>query len=193
MSARLNKKGEQLYTAVCMREIIIASANGRAAENIKNILQSDSLFVSNIYASGSEILSYASIRPDAVVICGRLSDGMSALTLADMLPGGFDLIWLMPSGEFSPGFVSNLITLNMPVNRIEFVNTVRVLAVTAGERYVRKNLRSKDDEDLLLKAKHRLMERHLISEREAHKLIQRRSMEAGIKLLDIARIIMEEQ
>lgn len=176
-----------------MREIIIASANERAAENIKGILQSDSLFVSNIYASGSEILSYASIRPDAVIICGKLSDGMSALSLADMLPHGFDLIWLMPSGEILPGFVSNLITLTMPINRIEFVNTVKVLTATASEKYERKVIRSKDQDDLLTKAKQRLMERHLISEREAHKLLQRRSMEAGIKLLDVARMIMEEQ
>lgn len=176
-----------------MREIIIASANERAAEKIKSILQYNSLFVSNIYASGSEILSYASIRPNAIIICGKLSDGMSALTLADMLPNGFDLIWLMPSGEFSPGFVSNLITLNMPINRVEFVNTVRVLAATASEKYERKNVRSKGDEDLLSKAKQRLMERHLISEREAHKLIQRKSMDVGIKLLDVARLIMEEE
>lgn len=176
-----------------MREIIIASANERAAESIKNILQAESLFVSNIYASGSEILSYASIRPDAVIICGKLSDGMSALTLADMLPNGFDLIWLMPSGVFSPGFVSNLITLNMPVNRMDFVNTVRVLSATVSEKYERKSVRSANDEDLLTKAKQILMERHLISEREAHKLIQRKSMETGIKLLDVARLIIEEQ
>ena len=56
-----------------MRDVIIASANRKSAEHIKSILQRDLLFVSEIYQSGAEVLSYASIRPDAVVVCGRLS------------------------------------------------------------------------------------------------------------------------
>lgn len=176
-----------------MREIIVASANNRAAERLRSLLQSASLFVSNIYTSGAEVLSYASIRPGAVIICGKLSDGMTALALADMLPAGFDLVWLMPSGEISPGYVSNLMTLNMPLNRVEFINTVKVLAATAGEQYVRKSVRSAQEESALRTAKQRLMDRHLISEREAHKLLQNRSMKTGMKLLDVARLVLEEE
>ncbi|MFQ9821341.1 MAG: hypothetical protein ACLRXK_09270 [Acutalibacteraceae bacterium] len=69
-----------------MRDVIIASANRKSAEHIKSILQRDLLFVSEIYQSGAEVLSYASIRPDAVVVCGRLSDGLPAVSLAETLP-----------------------------------------------------------------------------------------------------------
>ena len=60
-----------------MRDVIIASANRKSAEHIKSILQRDLLFVSEIYQSGAEVLSYASIRPDAVVVCGRLTGSLS--------------------------------------------------------------------------------------------------------------------
>ena len=66
-----------------MRDVIIASANRKSAEHIKSILQRDLIFVSEIYQSGAEVLSYASIRPDAVVVCGRLSDGLPAVSLAE--------------------------------------------------------------------------------------------------------------
>ena len=176
-----------------MREIIIASQNPQAAERVRSILQSDHIFAANLYRSGAEVLSFASIRPDAVVICGKMPD-MSAPTLAGMLPNGFDLIWLVPSGEPEPLYRSNLITLNMPLNRMEFLNTVRMLAANGAEQSrPRKIVRSQAEEELLRVAKERLMTRHRLSEREAHKLLQRRSMESGMRILDIARLIAEEE
>ena len=176
-----------------MREIIIASQNPQAAERIRSILQSDHIFTANVYRSGADVLSFASIRPDAVVICGKLPD-MSAAALAGMLPNGFDLIWLVPSGEPEPLYRSNLITLNMPLNRMEFLNTVRMLAANGAEQSrPRKIVRSQADEELLRVAKERLMTRHRLSEREAHKLLQRRSMESGMRILDVARLIAEEE
>lgn len=176
-----------------MRDIIIASQNPQAAERIRAILQSAHIFASNIYRTGAEVLSFASIRPDAVVVCGKLPD-MTAVTLASMLPNGFDIVWLVPSGEPEPLYRSNLITLNMPLNRMEFLNTVRMLCVNESEQTrPRKTVRSESEETLLRDAKERLMIRHHFSEREAHKLIQRRSMETGMRLLEVARLITEEE
>lgn len=176
-----------------MREIIIASQNPQAAERIRSILQSDHIFAANLYRSGAEVLSFASIRPDAVVICGKLPD-MTAAELAGMLPNGFDMVWLVPSGEPEPMFRSNLITLNMPLNRMEFLNTVRMLAANGAEQSrPRKTVRAKEEEALLRGAKERLMARHHLSEREAHKLLQRRSMESGMRILEVARLIAEEE
>lgn len=174
-----------------MREIIVASSNTKAAEHIRAILQSGQMFVNNVYASGSEILSYASIRPDAVVVCGRLND-MTSVTLADMLPPDFDIVLLLPSGEPQTAFFSNMITLNMPLNRIEFLNTVRMLAATEKESFIPKLIRSDEEKEILKSAKDILMERHHISEREAHKLLQRRSMETGMKIIEVARMIGDE-
>lgn len=175
-----------------MREIIVASQNPQAADRIRAILQSEHIFVSNIYRSGAEVLSFASIRPDAVVICGKLSD-MSAAALAGTLPNSFDTVWLVPSGEPLPVYSSNLIALQMPLNRMEFLDTVRMLAATESERaHSRKTVRTEEEETLLHDAKARLMERHPISEREAYKLLQRRAMESGMRILEVARLVLEE-
>ena len=39
-----------------MREIIVASQNPQAADRIRAILQSEHIFVSNMYRSGAEVL-----------------------------------------------------------------------------------------------------------------------------------------
>ena len=174
-----------------MKEIIIASANLKAAERIKAILQSGHLTVNRVFSSGREILSYASIQPDVLVVCGKLSD-MSAVYLAELAPHGVDIVLLLPSGEPQTAFYSNLVTLNMPVNRAELLDTVRMLRATEAHSNIPVQTRSTDDEGLLENAKRIVMNRHRISEREAYRLLQRRSMEAGIKMTELAKMIGDE-
>ena len=175
-----------------MRDVIIASANRKSAEHIKSILQRDLLFVSEIYQSGAEVLSYASIRPDAVVVCGRLSDGLPAVYLAETLPPGFDVVHLVSSSDAYQGFVSNMVELTMPLDRVEFVSVVRTLTQLSSDITSRKKTRSVEENDLLTLAKQRLCENYGISEREAHRKIQKMSMEQGVRLMDVARKILEE-
>ena len=172
-----------------MRDVIIASANRKSAEHIKSILQRDLLFVSEIYQSGAEVLSYASIRPDAVIVCGRLSDGLPAVSLAETLPPGFDVVHLVSSSDAYQGFVSNMVELTMP---LEFVSVVRTLTQLSSDITSRKKTRSVEENDLLMLAKRRLCENYGISEREAHRKIQKMSMEQGVRLMDVARKILEE-
>ena len=175
-----------------MRDVIIASANRKSAEHIKSILQRDLLFVSEIYQSGAEVLSYASIRPDAVVVCGRLSDVLPAVSLAETLPPGFDVVHLVSSSDAYQGFVSNMVELTMPLDRLEFVSVVRTLTQLSSDITSRKKTRSVEENDILTLAKRRLCENYGISEREAHRKIQKMSMEQGVRLMDVARKILEE-
>ena len=171
-----------------MRDVIIASANRKSAEHIKSILQRDLLFVSEIYQSGAEVLSYASIRPDAVVVCA----GFPAVSLAETLPPGFDVVHLVSSSDAYQGFVSNMVELTMPLDRVEFVSVVRTLTQLSSDITSRKKTRSVEENDLLTLAKQRLCENYGISEREAHRKIQKMSMEQGVRIMDVARKILEE-
>lgn len=174
-----------------MRDVILASHNPRAAERVRAILQSGQIFVQNVLSSGAEVLSYASIRPEAVVVCGRLSD-MPATELARLLPNGFDVVWLLPSGEPQPGFCSNLVPLQMPVDRAELLDTVRTLAASAREQSRPRATRAPEEEALLHKAKEILMRKDGISEREAHRALQRRAMRTGQKLIEAARQVLSD-
>ena len=120
-----------------MRDVIIASANNHSAEHIKTILQSGGVFVRSLLCSGNEVLAFTGVYPRALVVCGRLGD-MTALTLANMLPQGCDVIHLLPSGESQAVFVSNMVEINMPIDRIEFLRTVKVMAATENEVLARQ-------------------------------------------------------
>lgn len=173
-----------------MREIIIASANRASALKLKGALQEARIFVNNIFSSGSEVLSYSSIHPDALAVCGKLRD-MSVVHLAELLPADFDLIALLPSGEAQGVYYSNLVCLNKPVSFPELLDTVRLLGATARECALPVKETSAERTELLKKAKKIIMSRHHISEREAHSFLQHRSMETGLKIEEIAKIITE--
>lgn len=173
-----------------MRDVIIASANNHSAERIKTILQSGGVFVRSLLCSGNEVLAFTGVYPRALVVCGRLGD-MTALTLANMLPQGCDVIHLLPSGESQAVFVSNMVEINMPLDRVEFLKTVKVMAATENE-VLSRHKKSDETEEILDRAKRIIMNRHHVSEREAHKILQRRSMESGMKLLELARMIGDE-
>ena len=50
--------------------------------------------------------------------------------------------------------------------------------------------RSNEDEELLTKAKRLLMERNQLTEEEAHHYVQKRSMESGTGLVEVAQMII---
>lgn len=105
---------------------------------------------------------------------------------------GFDVVHLVSSSDAYQGFVSNMVELTMPLDRLEFVSVVRTLTQLSSDITSRKKTRSVEENDLLTLAKRRLCENYGISEREAHRKIQKMSMEQGVRLMDVARKILEE-
>lgn len=85
-----------------------------------------------------------------------------------------------------------MVELTMPIDRVEFVSVVRTLTQLSSDITSRKKTRSVEENDLLTLAKQRLCENYGISEREAHRKIQKMSMEQGVRLMDVARKILEE-
>lgn len=174
-----------------MKKIIVASGNRDAAHRMKKLLASGGFQAEVVASSGAEILSYSSIRPEAVIICGRLTD-MSAVMLSEMLPQGFDIVALLPPGQAQMAYRSNLISLNMPLNKNELLSTVRTLTVTDSQSFQRKKIRPEEEKRILTQAKQVLMTRHHISEERAHKMIQKRSMDSGMPLIRVAALVLGE-
>ena len=178
-----------------LKKIIIAYPNSQAAFKIKRVLAENQFTVAGIYQTGVEALNIANKMGEGVVICSYKLPDMLAVNLADMLPQNFDLIILLASGQMYSSYASNIITLNLPLNRLDFVNTVSMLAQTESASWIEKKHpkteRSDEDKKLIQKAKEILIYRNNMSENDAHKLLQKRSMDTGIKIVDIAKMVIE--
>ena len=143
-----------------------SACTGRLSD--EKVLLNASFSVAGVYSSGAEVLTAVSALPNGVVICARLPD-LSPAQLAQMLPDGFDLIELVSSGQIPVQGYSNVVSLHLPLNRLEFIGMVQTLACASGIACGThgEQGRSSGEKELVARAKALLMRELSLSEPEA--------------------------
>lgn len=169
-----------------MKDILIAYPNKEVALHFRAFLEQEGFHVSHVCALGSSILGIASEKNEGVIVCASLLQDMSAGALAEHLPPNFDVISLSKNGKEE--YMGNLITLAMPLDRQEFLQTVAVL-VASKSSFTR---RREDDAEYIADAKLVLMNTQGLTELQAHRFLQKESMRTGLKIADIAKKVIGE-
>lgn len=169
-----------------MKDIIIAYPNKEVALRLRALLVGEGFRVSHICALGSSALGAAGEKDAGVIICASLLRDMGAGTLAEQLPADFDVVALSKNGKTE--YMGNLITLILPLDRQEFLQTVAVL-VSSKSSFTR---RKEADEDLISNAKLVLMNTQDMTELQAHRFLQKESMRTGLKITDLAQKIIND-
>jgi response regulator NasT len=127
-----------------------------------------------------------------IVVCGyRLSD-MTATDLAFNLNGSAHLLVIAPPEQLDFCEGDNIFRLQTPTTRADVNASVRMLE-QMEQMQLRKTLPQRDETEkaIVAQAKALLMDKHRMTEPEAHKYIQRKSMESGVKMADTARKILQ--
>lgn len=169
-----------------MKEIIIAYPVKEVALQLRSMIESEGYHVSYICACGATVLNIAQGMHEGVIVCASILRDMGAGVLAENLPVGFDVIALSKNGVES--YMGNLISLPLPVNRAEFINTIAIL-VSSRSGFTRR----KDNEnEIISNAKTILMNDNDITETQAHKYLQKESMKRGKKMVELAREIIND-
>lgn len=141
-------------------------------------------------SSGAEVLRTVRRLGGGVVICGFYLSDMTADTLAEDLRGLAVVLVVAKAAYLDLCGGENLYKLAAPVSPPEFASTLRLLLdrVPVQRPASRRN---EEDQALICRAKALLMDVNRISEEEAHRFLRRRAMDAGIKLGEAARKIVE--
>lgn len=169
-----------------MRNIIIAYPVKETAQKLRLLIESEGFYVSHICALGSSVLSIAQEMREGVIVCASILSDMSAGNLAEHLPPDFDVVALSRDG--TQEYMGNLISLPLPVNRAEFIDTIAVLA-NSRSSFTR---RSSDDSEIIHNAKLIIMNNMNLTEAQAHKHLQNESMKTGKKLVELAKEIVND-
>ena len=180
-----------------MDRIVQAFATEKAHDQIARLLSSGGLSPYACCFSGADTIRMVRKLGDAVVICGfRLRD-MTAEMLAADLQGIAPLLVISSPGNLELCSGENLFKLATPATRADFFASLDLLLQFGtghggppAPQHSRPQ-RSEAEEHLVRQAKAILMEVNLMTEAEAHRFLQKRSMDAGLKLADTARLILE--
>ena len=169
-----------------MKDIIVVYPVKETAMAIRALIERGGFHVSHICALGSSALEISYAKKSGVIVCPFVMKDMSSAQLAEALPIDFDVIALSKSG--SEQYMGNMITLPLPINTEDFLQTVGLLA-SSKSSFAR---RSESDTDYISKAKQALMNLKGMSEMQAHKYLQTESMRSGKKLAQTAMDILDQ-
>ncbi len=176
-----------------MVNIIVVFPKAEDARNIRNILVRSGYRVAAVCTNGSQVLHLADEFGEGIVVCGYKFNDMLYSDLRQDLPRGFEML-LVASGHFLETCPDrDLVRLALPLKITDLVNTLEMMIGGIAKRKRRERqkprIRSEEDKKLIEDAKRLLMERNHMSEEEAHRYMQKCSMDSGTNLIETAQMI----
>ncbi len=177
-----------------MANVIVAFSRLEDAKSIKNILIKNGFQVLGICSSGAQALSQMEDLSSGVVVCGyRLAD-MLFSELHDYLSPEFSMLMVSSPAKWTSRIPEDVVCLPMPLKVHDLVSTLGMMLEAQARRRKKQRQqpkkRSDEEKNLITQAKNLLMERNNMSEEEAHRYIQKCSMDTGTNMAETAQMVI---
>lgn len=177
-----------------MTSIIVVFPKIEEAKGIKNLLVRNGFSVTAVCTTGAQALGYLDDLNDGIVVCGYKMPDMMYSELHDCMPKGFEMLLIAQAHAIGSGVMQDLITLSMPLKVYDLINTVDMMVQSMERSRKKRKLkpreRNEEEETLILEAKRLLMERNHMSEEEAHRYIQKCSMDSSTNMVETAQMVL---
>lgn len=170
-----------------MVNVFLAFSKDETAQKIRRMLSGSSYEVSGICHTAAELIRSASqINNAAVIMSYNLPDG----TLSDTLPQlNCPVIAIIRPDDAELIADESVFTLPLPLNRSKLISAADMCFGPIIRRMT-KSKRSAQDDRIIKQAKLMLMENNNMTEDQAYRFIQKRSMDTGSKFVDTAKMIL---
>lgn len=177
-----------------MTRIIVAFPKAENGKNIKNVLVRNGYQVVCVCTNGAQVIQEANGLQDGIVVCTYKLSDMIYQELVECLPPGFDTIVISTKDQWVENGTPGIVGLAVPLKIHELLSTVEMVSYNL-ERKRRKRRqaprkRTKEEQELVDRAKAILMERNQMMEDEAHRYLQKTSMDNGTSFTETAQMIL---
>ncbi len=177
-----------------MNKLVIAFPKAETAGNIRKILAQSGYEVAAVCTTGAKALQAANDLEQGILVCGYRFVDLAYHEIYEYLPKGFEMLLIASAANVLEKEEEHLVCLSMPLKIHELLSTVEMMdyQITRRRKRLRQRpkVRSEEEQRLIDQAKALLMERNQFSEEEAHRYIQKRSMENGTGLVEISQMII---
>jgi len=175
--------------------IIVGFPKYEDANNIKNVIARNGFNCSEACTLGSQIVSMANNLDEGIVVCGYRFSDMHCSELNNYLPKGFEMLLIASPEKLEFCQENNIVCLPMPIKTHDLLNTLQMMSY----QYQRKKKKEKDrpkersqeEKALIRKAKMVLMDRNNMTEEEAHRYLQKTSMDSGTNMVEMSEMVLK--
>ncbi len=177
-----------------MTSMIVVFPKAEDGKSIRNLLVRHGYDVTAVCTQGAQVLNYIDMLNDGIIISGYKFSDMHYFDLYDSLPDGFDMLLLASPRVCEECGSQGIVCVPMPLKVQDLINTLEMMCMNQMRR--RKRLRAKPrlrteaEKQVLWEAKSVLMERNHMTEDEAHRYIQKCSMDSGTSLIETAQMVL---
>lgn len=178
-----------------MVNIFVLFPKQEQARSIRNLLVRSGFEVTAACVTGAQVMQRSEGLEDGLVVCGYKFVDMVCGELREYLPDGFQMIVLAPQANLEFLNIHGMEYLPMPLKPQLLMDKIRESVDTILTRQ-KKNKhkprqRTREEQEIIEEVKLLLMKNNRITEQEAHEYIQRRSMNSGIGLIEMAKMIRD--
>ena len=191
-----------------MRQVIVAFERQSNCDRLREILEGGGEFSCVVCRSAAQVKrTVRKLRLD-LVVCGFKLGEESCESLFYDLPQRCSMLMIAPQARLDLCEAEGIFKLQAPVRRSELLASVRLLAQVArsaaraaaagaagndaGQGHSPAR-RSQEERELVARAKAVLMDRHGMTEEQAHRFLQKQSMDNGARLADTAKLVLADQ
>lgn len=177
-----------------MSDIVVVFPKREIATNIRNILVRGGFEVYGVCTTGAQALQLTDRLDEGIIVCGYRLQDMVYTELRDSVPEAFELLLIASADKWSQNLAEGVVGLQMPIKVYDLLNTVEMMLHTQQRRRKKRREAAKKRDPaqkaVIERAKRLLMERNNMTEEEAHRYLQKNSMDSGTNMLETAQMVL---
>lgn len=184
-----------------MKSVIIAFSNPLLNDWIKTVLNRGGYTIEYTCKTAGEVARVADFCTSPVVVCGFQFTDMTAEDLMVVLDGRLAMITVVLPHQRGLVERDDMVVLPYPVNSADLLQAIEQAERLAAHAAIKPAKpsggkdsaaeRPAEEKLLILKAKEMLMQQFQMTESQAHRFLQKTSMDRGLKIVDAARMVFE--
>lgn len=174
-----------------MDRIILAFSKDVTANKIRMMLEGSGYKIHNrVCHSASELMRTVDDYDNALIIMGyKLPDGIVNDIYYD-INENFKILSIIKPEHIDDIESEDIFVMPLPLSRNKLLDAIEILCGSVEKTKKQKAERSPEEAKLIEKAKLFLMENYHMTESQAHRFMQKRSMDTGAKIVDTAKVIL---
>jgi len=176
-----------------MEKVILAFESEKNLARMREALENSGVAGCIVCHSAAEVKRLVQKQHVTTVVCGYKLRDETAEALLEDLPISCSMLVVAVQNMLDMIDSDDIFKLAAPVSRNDLLSTVRMLLQMGRrmEKFVRRHQRSGEEQALVDRAKAILMVRNGMTEDQAHRFLQKRSMDSGAKLAQTAQMILD--
>ena len=177
-----------------MTNLVVVFPKAEEAKAVKGLLMRSGFHVTTICTTGTQALAQMDDLGSGIVICGYKFADMMFFELHDSLPAGFDMLLIASANQLRECNAGDIVCLSMPLKVQNLIGTVQTMVENAElrKRRLRQKPKERNPEEMeqINEAKKLLMSRKNMTEQEAHRYLQKTSMDSGTGMVEAAQMVL---